>query len=679
MSAVAQPSIDKFMITGKKPSMATRKASETKPLIKPTPSSTSSGISSNGPTSPTSKSVAAATTAAINSNTSTISTLPKTSPTKPKQKQLKPIPKPSPTATSSSSSSFPSPNKPPSTPSTPVKRRAVIFPSKKMSPSPSSPARVKPTTYFGLLPPPVLSTINHNSEDSSPLTKNTAVKARPGSSVSQSPFYSAPTHAGVKKMVRIGEPIPESKDALATFAKRTTLSSSSALVARNTVANTLNSAAIDTKAPLTEDVSPQILKTKSSLKELNPATGVAATTKTRSETPAATTNISSNKSSTSKSSPVVPTEISGRVIKIKSSLPAKSNSTSTTAPKTAAVTSSGTGSSEVKKRVSKPTKAPPILPDTKNATQAASKPKSHLPVPKISIVAPVKPKIKPKPSNSSSKMVDLGLSATTATASAATIVPKNKTASKDATTSSPSKCSTTPKAPRSSSAITTTSPTTITNPSSKDNNTPASKLSKSLTISTAAFKTKAKDKEKDTLPQATATTALIGTTEDIPWTHPPDPNHSDHHINSRHFPPTSTATNTPLHPLPASAPTSHLQPYHFNITGSNPRPKRLLELDLQEKCENCNTLHINENDSPYYYHHSHHFLCRNPLHPTPKEQYLAQIRDSSRPQKRQRISDVSNSAAIAGKSYEVFGQTAFEQALATMSFKHPTFTSYTKP
>ncbi|KAK3831981.1 MAG: hypothetical protein J3R72DRAFT_515425 [Linnemannia gamsii] len=111
---------------------------------------------------------------------------------------------------------------------------------------------------------------------------------------------------------------------------------------------------------------------------------------------------------------------------------------------------------------------------------------------------------------------------------------------------------------------------------------------------------------------------------------------------------------------------------------SSPRPKRLLELILQEDREN-NTINDHSSTS------SHH--SRSPYD---SDEHSPFLEHGARPRKRPRLMDLPNTtninanlvtarirvsarvATAADRKHGMFGQTAFEQALDAMSFKYPT-------
>ncbi|KAF9143894.1 hypothetical protein BG015_000263 [Linnemannia schmuckeri] len=129
-------------------------------------------------------------------------------------------------------------------------------------------------------------------------------------------------------------------------------------------------------------------------------------------------------------------------------------------------------------------------------------------------------------------------------------------------------------------------------------------------------------------------------------------NQNQNSNQNRHLLVTSTfSTSSSTQSLPPNPPL----PQQHSQGAASPRPKRLLELMLQEDRENAIHLHINKNDSPFYLRHRRLFTDSS----------------SPRPQKRQRLPDITTEYT-AGRRHGMFGQTAFEQALDAMSFKYPT-------
>ncbi|KAH7042947.1 hypothetical protein BKA57DRAFT_470996 [Linnemannia elongata] len=656
-SPKVQLRLDSFLVS-KKPSLA----SATKPVVdsetKNTPGKTNLKLATNAsrnisnqppPVLKTSTTTAAKSTSATTSSTTLL---------KPKSRvRVRVRIKPARTPPSTNTTKLIEP-----TTSSPVEKRTITR--HKISNTPPSPPkpRLKANIFFGLLPPPTVTTANRKADET---------LRREGD-----PNLSASMITG--------------KDALPTEVVTSRVVKSMSSLSGHKYAN----------APA--------VKTGPD-KPIVPAASKCATT------PPLVTNKKS-----------VPVEISSRVIKIKSSAPefksrpTTATPTSTTTP---AVMVMATSESASLKTVQKPTK---VSCTSKNAmtTTAICKTKT-LPSPiSKSVIAPV------ARSKKSSNTAPISWTKTTSgTTTAVTVVPKTKVTSQGAsiTSKSSSKHSTVPKTPKSSSTTTIATTTSV----SKDSSI-VPKPSEYLTVSTSAPKNNNKDKLKDKDSLRT-TSEITAATKPAPQTcnpllpqQPQQPSpppvqplatttsissilpspisplwpNEDMSIDSPAFSPT-TSTQTPRRTnfafntspsgivlslstnhnylqthngqfatsIPATgtttttsnscqpAPAQALHSPLGRTTPPPPRPKRVLELMLQSD---------HENDSPYY-----NYLRRSQRNPSTSQNDITSSSSSLRPQKRQRLSDIS-AESTAGRTHGMFGQTAFEQALDAMSFKYPT-------
>ncbi|KAK5809666.1 hypothetical protein F5H01DRAFT_323899 [Linnemannia elongata] len=590
------------------------------------------------------------------------------------------------------------------TTSSPVEKRTITR--HKISNTPPSPPkpRLKANIFFGLLPPPTVTTANRKADEtlrregdpnpSASMNTNTAEKhknALKAESDTSSTPPPADTNVAKAKLNKVKNFVTDSNDSSSTGS--TTVTGKDALP--------------------TEVVASRVFKSMSSLSERKYANAPAVKTgPDKPVVPAASKCTTTPPLVTNKKS--MPVEISSRVIKIKSSAPeSKSRPTTATPTRTTTPTLTVMAMSETAslRTVQKPTK---VSCTSKNAmtTTAICKTKT-LPSPiSKSVIAPVARS--KKPSNTAPLSCTKTTSVTTTTV---VVVPKTKSTSKGASITSKlsSKESTLPKTLKSSSTTTIATTTSV----SKDNST-VQKPSKNLTISTSSPKNNNKDNPIDKkvraatkpaaqtfnpiLPQQTQQPSPPSTTTSIssilpspispswpnedmsmdspafsPTTSTQTPrrtnfafntspsgivlslstNHNHLQTQNRQFatsiPATGTTTTTSnsCQPAPAQALHSPLD----RTTPQPPRPKRVLELMLQSD---------HENDSPYY-----NYLRRSQRNPSTSQNDITSSSSSLRPQKRQRLADIS-AESTAGRTHGMFGQTAFEQALDAMSFKFPT-------
>ncbi|KAF8932368.1 hypothetical protein BGZ47_011419 [Haplosporangium gracile] len=501
-STMVQTSIDKFVIN-RKASIATarrtvvsgtNKSTSVKPNLMNTATTRSSSSTNNQPPVLTTTTTIKPISATSPSSTTT------TTPVKPKPR----VKAKSPTNSSPSTKATKAIE---STASSPVAKKHGLALQKTTKTSPSPP-RLKANFFFGLLPPPTISTVTRKPGESPKCeTESKSVgdskkppKAGPGvSSVSSA----TDAITVVSKSTKIRNPLPESNVPTATAITAATASNSSSSLTRTTTATTTAAKLAAIEKTLPPEVLRQVVKLKSSLPEIKDATTAA---KTGSERPAVPTNIVTPPSASKETD--VPIEISNRVTIIKSFAPKTKVGPATAvptitpvAPNTLAPSCTAVASPEAStKTVSKTAKIP--LTST-NITTAASVSKTKAqpsPVLKSVIVPAAEPKKTDDNTSKGSGDTVSFTTTTTITTAAAAVVAKNKVTSKDTTASkSSSKNLTTPKIPKSASTTLTitTNATTVSVP---QNSISILKPSKNLTNSiTTVSKNKNNNKDKDSL------------------------------------------------------------------------------------------------------------------------------------------------------------------------------------
>ncbi|KAG0062226.1 hypothetical protein BGZ90_003202 [Linnemannia elongata] len=710
LSPKVQLRLDSFLVS-KKPSLAYA----TKPVVDSetkTPGKTNLKLATNASSNISNQPPPDLKTPTTTAAKSTSATTPSTTLLKPKSRvRVRVRTKPARTPPSTNTTK---PTEP--TTSSPVEKCTIIR--HKISNTPPSPPkpRLKANIFFGLLPPPTVTTANRKADG----TLRREGEPNPSASMSTN---TAEKHKNALKAESDTSSTPPPGDTNVAKAK---LNKCKNFATDSYDSSSTGPTTVTGKDALpTEVVTSRVVKSMSSLSEHKSATAPAIKTgPDKPVVPAASKCTTTPSLVTNKKS--VPIEISSRVIKIKSSAPESKSRpttatpTSTTTPVLTVIATSETASL---KTVQKPTK---VSCTSKNAmtTTAICKSKTLPSSISKSVIAPV------ARSKKSSNTAPISWTKTTSgSTTAVTVVPKTKVTSQGSSmaSKSSSKESTVPKTPKSSSTTTIATTTSV----SKDSSI-VPKPSKNLTISTSASKNNNKDKLKDKdslrttseITEATKPAAqtcnpilpqqpqqpspppvqpLVTTTsissilpspisplwpnEDMsmdfpafsPTTSSQTPRRTNFAFNTSpsgivlslstnhnylqthngqfatSIPATGITTTTSNSCQPAPAPALH-SPLG-RTTPPPPRPKRVLELMLQSD---------HENDSPYY-----NYLRRSQRNPSTSQNDITSSSSSLRPQKRQRLADIS-AESTAGRTHGMFGQTAFEQALDAMSFKYPT-------
>ncbi|KAF9537730.1 hypothetical protein EC957_007715 [Mortierella hygrophila] len=577
---------------------------------------------------------------AVKSSATSSTTMPKPKPKSRVRVRARTKPAPTPPSTKTIK-----PTKP-TTPSLVEKRTITLHKTSRTPPSPPKP-RLKANFFFGLLPPPTVTTANSKagetlrragdlntrmSRGAGEKPKN-APKTGPDASTITPP---ADTNVATAKLTKVKDLEPDSNDATST----------------------------DSTTATGKDVSPtevtrRVVKSKSFLPKLKSTIASAVKAGTdKTVVPAVSKSMTTPPLVTKKTS--VPVEVSSRVIKVEPSVP-KSKFRPTTATPTRTTTPApkvmATSETTSLRAVSKPTKIPCTSKNTTAVIAVSTTITHHPPVAKTTIA----------PAARSKKLSDtVAPSSTKATAATtiASVAPKTTASPKDASTApkSSSKDFTVFNNPKSSSTFIITTTTSVSNDS-----TAVLKPSKNVTISTSAPKNnKGKVKGKNPL----RTTSEV-TTATKPAAQPRivlslSTNHHYLQNQNRQLATTTTATSTTSC---QTAPTPDSHPPFGSIPP--PRPKRVLELMLQSDYDSSTTSpHSNENDSPYYLRSRQRTpsIFNNP--PSKNDDIVSS--SNPQPQKRQRLADIITAESMAGRNHGMFGQTAFEQALDAMSFKYPT-------
>ncbi|KAG0060073.1 hypothetical protein BGZ89_012560 [Linnemannia elongata] len=708
-SPKVQLHLDSFLVS-KKPSLA----SATKPVVDSetkTPGKTNLKLATNASSNISNQPPPALKTPTTTAAKSTSATTSSTTLLKPKSRvRVRVRTKPARTPPSTNTTKLTEPIT-----SSPVEKRTITR--HKISNTPPSPPkpRLKANIFFGLLPPPTVTTANRKADE----TLRREGDPNPSASMST---ITAEKHKNALKAESDTSSTPPPADT--NVAKAKLKKGKNFVIDSNDSSSTGSTTVTGKDALPTEVVTSRVFKSMSSLSERKYANAPAVKTgPDKPVVPATSKCTTTPPMVTNKKS--VPVEISSRVIKIKSSAPESKSRPTTATPTsttTPALTVTATSETASLKTVQKPTK---VSFTSKNAmtTTAICKTKT-LPSPiSKSVIAPV------ARSKKSSNTAPISWTKTTSgTTTAVTVVPKTRVTSKGASIASKlsSKQSTVPKAPMSSTTTTIATTTSV----SKDSSI-VPKSSKNLTISTSAPKNNNKDnlKDKDSLRTnseiTTATKPAAQTCNPILPQQPQQPSppqvqplatttsissillspisplwpNEDMSMDSPAFSPT-TSTQTPRRtnfafntspsgivlslstnhnylqnqnrqfatPITATgittttscqpAPAQALHSPLGRTTPPPPRPKRVLELMLQSD---------HENDSPYYY----NYLRRSQRNPSTSQNDITSSSSSLRPQKRQRLAD-NSAESTAGRTHGMFGQTAFEQALDAMSFKYPT-------
>ncbi|KAF9126827.1 hypothetical protein BGX30_015074 [Mortierella sp. GBA39] len=725
-SPKVQIRLDKFLVS-RKPSIA----SNTKPAF-------------NSGTKPPEKSIlkhctagsntdnqppALTTPNSVKSSATSSSTTPKSKPKSRVRVRVRVRAKPAPTPPSTKTTKPTEPTAP-----SPVEKRTItLHKTGRTPPSPPKP-NLKASFFFGLLPPPTVTTANSKAgetlrravDPNTSMSRSTGEKPKnaPKAGLDASPTTPpADTNIATAKLTKVKDLEPESNDA----------------------ASAGSTAATGMDVSPTE-VARRVVKSKSFLPKLKSTIASAVKAGTdKPVVPAVSKSTTTLPLGTKKTS--VPVEISSRVIKIEPSVPmskfrpTSATPTSTTTPDPKVMATPETTSL---KTVSKPTKVSCTSKNTTTAT-TVSKTETHPPPVAKSVIAPA------AKSKKLSDTVSPSSTKATATTTIASVVPKTRATPKDASTApkSSSKDSTVLKNPKPSSTSTVTTTTSV----SKDSTT-VPKVSKNVTISTSAPKNnKGKVKDKDSLcttsEVATATKPVAQLRNSIPPQQPqqpPPPPLQPLATTTTTTTTTTTATTTttsifgilpsPIFPLwpnedismdsPSFSPTSLTQTptrgsFSFNTSPSGivlslstnhhypqnqnrqlattttattatattscqtaptpashpplgstppPRPKRILELMLQSDHEPPTTS-LHINENDSSYYLRIRQRNTSIFNNLPPKNDDITSSSNPRPQKRQRLADIS-AVSTAGRNHGMFGQTAFEQALDAMSFKYPT-------
>ncbi|KAG9063611.1 hypothetical protein KI688_004496 [Linnemannia hyalina] len=504
-----------------------------------------------------SQSPASATPKAVKSSATSSTTTPKPKPKSRVRVSVRTKPAPTPPSAKTTKPTEPT------TPSPVEKRTITLHKTSRTPPSPPKP-RLKANFFFGLLPPPTVTTANSKAGETlrragDPNTSTSrstgkkpknAPKAGPDASTATPP---ADTNVATPKLTKVKELEPDSNDAASTGSTTAT----------------------------GKDVSPtevtrRVVKSKSILPKLKST--IASVVKAGTDktvVPAVSKSMTTPPLVTKKTS--MPVEISSRVIKIEPSVPkskfrpttATPTSTTTPAPKVMA-----TSETTSLKAVSKPTKVPCTSKNTTTVT-AVSKTKTHPPPVAKSVVAPA------ARSKKLSDTVPPYSTKASATTTIVSVVPKTRATPKDASTApklSP-KDSTFLKNLKSSSTSTITTITSVSNDS-----TTVPKLSKNVTISTSAPKNnKGKVRDKDSLRTSSgATTATKPAAQPRSTPQPRPKRVLELMLQSDHDPPTTSLhinENDPSYYIRSSEqnPSSfnNLLPKNDDIaSSSNPRPRK---------------------------------------------------------------------------------------------------------